>query len=100
MSIRLMGGISSSIPAAFGTEGRPFAARSCSHCFSPIQSYPIPPSRSMSHDFTSGVFLHGERATHGLSTLLQDSLLAEDAFRRAGNIHVSVYVLVGERLPG
>jgi len=54
----------------------------------------------MSHDFTSGVFLHGERATHGFSTLLQGSLLAEDAFRRAGNIHVSVYVLVGERLPG
>jgi hypothetical protein len=66
----------------------------------PIQSNPIPPSRSMSHDFTSGVFLHGERATHGFSTLLQGSLLAEEAFRCAGNIHVGVYVLVGERLPG
>ena len=38
----------------------------------------------MSHDFTSGVFLHGERAWHGLGTVLEGTLPAEEAFRRAG----------------
>jgi len=50
----------------------------------------------MSHDFTSGVFLHSERATHGLRTVLQDTLLAEEAFSRAGDSQVGVYMLMGE----
>ena len=38
----------------------------------------------MSHDFTSGVFLNGEKAWHGLGTVLEGTLPAQEAFLRAG----------------
>ncbi|MEB3256355.1 MAG: DUF932 domain-containing protein [Synechococcaceae cyanobacterium] len=38
----------------------------------------------MSHDFSSGVFLHGQKAWHGLGTVLEGTLPAQEAFSRAG----------------
>ena len=38
----------------------------------------------MAHEFTSGVFMHGERAWHGLGSVVEGTLPAEEAFRRAG----------------
>jgi phage/plasmid-like protein (TIGR03299 family) len=38
----------------------------------------------MSHEFTGGVFMHGQRAWHGLGDVIEGTLPAEEAFRRAG----------------
>lgn len=38
----------------------------------------------MSHEFTSGVMLHGQRAWHGLGQVVEGTLPAREAFVRAG----------------
>jgi phage/plasmid-like protein (TIGR03299 family) len=38
----------------------------------------------MAHEFTSGVFMHATPAWHGLGQVLEGTLPAEEAFRRAG----------------
>jgi phage/plasmid-like protein (TIGR03299 family) len=38
----------------------------------------------MAHEFTSGVFMHGQRAWHPFGEVIEGTLPAEEAFRRAG----------------
>ena len=48
---------------------------------------PLPQNQNMAHEFTSGIMLNGEKAWHGLGTVMDGTLPAREAFIRANALY-------------